>query len=175
MLDAEAGSNTQPLLRVGIVFWARSSEIATQLHAERVILHPRKIIPHISSIISPHRAPAKMRYASCSQTSLRHPHLFLLLRASRIAQLSSSTSRPHPGSPILFLPALHPILYLISAVSTSRGPTLRHCVVRCPPISSCASGERPRGCVVCGHTSLSACRVIRELLPPSPAQPPCEL
>jgi hypothetical protein len=83
---------------------------------------------------------------------------------------SSSTARPHPGLSILFLPALHPILYLISAAFTSRGPTLRHCVVRCPPISSCASGERSRGCGVCGHTSLSACRVIRELLPPSPAQ-----
>jgi hypothetical protein len=54
-------------------------------------LHPQNHPSCIQHHITAPRASAKMRYASCSHTSSRHPHLSLFLRASLIAQ------RPAPA------------------------------------------------------------------------------
>ena len=106
-----------------------------------------KSSPHIplpSSILP----TAKMRYASYSNFLFVSPSPLSLCSAHlsrpahRAQHFSRGLTQAHPFS---FSPALHPILYLISAVHLRQGPTLRHCVVRCPPIYSGASGERSRG------------------------------
>ena len=127
------------------------------------LLSPSSILP-----------TAKMRYASYSNflsvspsplslSALRIPH--------RTAQPSTLLSWPHPGSSLFFFsrPPSHLISHLCST-STSGAHTQTLCGSMSPYLFWRIRRAVP-GSGVCGHIS----GVIRELLPLSPVQPPCEL
>ena len=127
------------LMRSPLDYHARVCDLVSQIILSYSTSLPLQHSPHSKNALRILlKLPLRLTLASLSLS---------LLCASHIAQLSPARfsrglTQAHPFS---FSPALHPILYLISAVHLRQGPTLRHCVVRCPPIYSGASGERSRG------------------------------
>jgi hypothetical protein len=121
------------LVRVVDAIGVRPDEIPLGYHA--------RVCDLVSQIISSYST--SLQHSPHSKNALR----ILLKLPLRLTLASLSLCSAHPAShssaqhfspgltqahPFSFSPTLHPILYLISAVHLRQGPTLRHCVVRCP-------------------------------------------